>query len=124
MNELEQQNKILKVICGYLLYERKQETQLRIAFSILAQERHNQFHTNGMNHKIGDGTDFSECSNDLCTAAYNILKEGRSMAVEINDLTIQMVAGFKFTIRKEGQCVRAWLEEGKIEEVSNLVLPV
>lgn len=119
--QVKQQNSILKVLCAYLLLERKQETQLSMAFSILVQERHNQFHTLG-NHKEGDDSSFADCSNEMCTAAFNVLKDSRSMAIEVNDLTIQMIADYDFTITGSKSTCRAWLAS-KEAKSPKLVIP-
>lgn len=121
--ELERQNKILKILLQYCLFERKQETQLAMAFSILVQERHNQFHTVG-NRKDGDGTEFIDCPNELCAAARAVLNEGRAMAVEINDLSIQMIADFNLTIQKQGNTCRAYLTPKQQVQTPPLVAPV
>lgn len=122
VSELDQQNKILKILLQYLLFERKQETQLSLAFSILVQERHNQFHTIG-DRKEGDGTNFIDCPNELCTSARAILDEGRAMAVEINDLTIQLIANYTLTVQKQGNTCRAYLKENPKVETPQLIVP-
>ena len=123
MTELEQQNKIMKILISYLLMERKQETQLSMAFAVLVQERHNQFHTLG-DRKEGDESNFADCKNDLCASAFGILKDSRSMAVEINDLSIQLVADYQLTVQHAGNSCRAWLDEKKkVKSSSNLIIP-
>jgi len=109
MTEVEQQNKIMKILLSYLLFERKQETQLSMAFAVLVQERHNRFHTLG-DHKDGDESNFADCKNDLCASAFAMLKDSRSMAIEINDLSIQLVADYKLTVQHQGSSCRAWLD--------------
>lgn len=112
----DQEFEALKVICQYLLFERKQETQLSMAFSLLVQERHNEFHTLG-EHKIGDETDFSTCKNEICMASFNVLKDSRSMAVEINDFTLKLVSDYTLHVSKVGNICRAYLtEQSKIVE--------
>lgn len=120
--EVEQQNRIMKILIQYLLFERKQETQLSMAFAILVQERHNQFHTIG-DKKEGDGTSFTECSNELCVSSRAILNEGRSMAVEINDFTIQMIANYTLTVQKQGNSLIAYLKEKPEVQEPSLVTP-
>ena len=122
MTEIEQQNKIMKLLLSYLLMERKQETQLSMAYAVLVQERHNQFHTLG-NHKEGDESNFADCKNDLCILAFNILRDSRSMAIEINDISIQLVTDFKLTIQHVGGTCRAWLDEKSKLQSSSLITP-
>jgi len=120
--QLEKQNSILKLLCSYLLFERKQESQLSLAFSMLAQERHNQFHTLG-DHKMGDATSmkddqssFADCDNEICTAAMDVLRSSRSMAIEINDITIEMMAGYEFRLAGSQKSCRAWMVPKVIKE--------
>lgn len=121
MTETEQQLGILRVLVQYLLFERKQETQLRLAFSALVQERHNQFHTIG-ERREGDGTSFTECKNELCSAAKAILAEGRAMAVEINDLSIKLISDYTLKVQKGSNACRAFLvENSQIEQEKKLV---
>lgn len=121
--EIEQRNNILTILCQYLLFERKQETQLSMAFALLVQERHNQYHTLG-EHKTGDESDFSTCSNEKCRGAFDLLKDTRSMAVEVSDLTIQMIADYTLKIRNEGSVCRAYLEpKDQVKKQSNLIIP-
>ena len=94
-----------------------------MAFAMLAQERHNQFHTVG-DHKIGDESNFADCKNELCCLAFNLLKDSRSMAVEVSDFTIQLVADYKLTIQNQGRTVRAWMEhEPAINSQSTIITP-
>jgi hypothetical protein len=106
--ELKKQISILKVLLSYALFERKQESELSMAFSILVQERHNQFHTLG-GHKEGDESSFGECDNEICKASMNVLKNSRSMSIEINDFTIEMIAGYEFKLAGSKTHCTAWL---------------
>lgn len=124
---LEKQYGLLKIMCSYLLLERKQDTPLRISFALLVQERHNEFHTEGGSAKgdmddKGNQTDFSECSNEICKGAFEILKESRAMAMEINDLTIQMVANYELNIKYEGKSARAWLKEKNLVQTDEIAV--
>jgi hypothetical protein len=121
--QIEKQNSLLKLLCSYLLFERKQESQLSIAFSILCQERHNQFHTIQGDRKMGDvsslkdeQSDFSECNNEICMAATEVLRSTRSMAIEINNITTEMVSDYEFHIAGSKTSCRAWMVPKTIEE--------
>lgn len=109
-NDDKQMLAVLKVLTTYLLFERKQETELSSSFALLAQERHNNFHTEG-DRKNGDGTSFGDCSNEMCQMAMMVLKETRQSAIEINDLSINMIDSFLLRIMKSGRTCRAWLEQ-------------
>jgi hypothetical protein len=112
--EEEQKYTTLQVLCTYLLYERKQETQLSGSFAMLAQERHNQFHTEG-DHMNGDGSSFGDCDNQVCRDAMKILKDSRSAGIEVNAFTLQLVEGFSLKVAIAGQTCRVWLEQkGKV----------
>lgn len=102
----------LIAITKYLLYERQQETQLQIAFRMLVQERHNQFHTEG-NRKDGDGTEFVDCNNEICKNARAILDDAKSMSVDINPLTLELTQPYNLKFVQAGTNLKAWLEEDK-----------
>src|SRR5690348_11588628 len=103
MTEIEEQNIILKTLCQYLLYERKQETQLSLAFHALVQERHNQYHTLTSDRKDGDESSFFECKNDICVGAVNLLKDSRAMAIEVNEFTVTLIDDYILSVRRIGK---------------------
>lgn len=111
----------------YLLHEKKNETQLRIAFTALVQERHNQFHTNG-EHKEGDGTSFESCTNEICRNASAILKMEQKAEVELNDFTVHMMnEGYVLrTIKEARKCVIQLHEKGAVDltEPKDLLLKI
>lgn len=109
----------LIAISKYLLYERQQETQLQIAFRMLVQERHQQFHTKG-NRKDGDGTEFIDCDNEICKNAKAILDECKSMSVDINPLTLELTQSYNLRFVQAGTNLKAWLE---LDKKSSLVIP-
>lgn len=121
MTKEEEQIKTLSIICQYLLFERKQETQLQMAFAILAQERHNRLHTK--NHHKSDEDLFSDCSNDVCKMSYKTLMDGRQPAVEINEFTLKMIDGYTLKVQKTGSSCRVWLEGKPLVEEPKLVIP-
>jgi hypothetical protein len=123
--QVEKQNSLLKLLCSYLLFERKQESQLSITFAMLCQERHNQFHTVQSDHKMGDASsmqdeqsDFSECSNEICVAAVEVLRSTRSMSIEINDITTEMISSYEFHIAGSKTSCRAWM----VPKETNLIV--
>lgn len=119
--ELKKQVSILKCLLSYALFEKKQESELSMAFSILVQERHNQFHTLG-NHKEGDESSFGDCDNEICKASMNVLKSSRSMSIEINDLTMEMISGYDFKFVGSKTHCQSWLSPKEQIETPKLVV--
>lgn len=109
-DDLKRQVNTLAIVCKYLLLEKQQESQIAMAYSIMAQERHNDLHTKG-NHKEGDGTLFSDCDNEICRMAYNVIKDRNQASVEINSFTGQMTDDYALKVEGFiGNVLRAWLE--------------
>lgn len=94
---------IYNVIAQYLLYERREETEIRVAFAALVQERHSHFHD--------EDTEFTECSNELCITALKLLQSAREPKIEINDFSIQLIAPYSMKIQKSDKTCIAQLEE-------------
>lgn len=115
----EVESAIYQLACMYLLHERKEETQLRFAFTALVQERHNRLHTNGT-HKEGDGSSFEDCQNDICRNSTAILKMEREAKVELNNYTVQMLTE-KYKIRHQKTQGKAFVE--LVEKESSLITP-
>lgn len=108
--DMERQINMLAVFCKYLLFEKQQESQISMAYSIMAQERHNQFHTKGGN-KEGDGSLFSDCDNEICKMAFRVIQDRNSTSAEINEFTASMTNDYALKIEGfEGNVMRAWLE--------------
>lgn len=106
----------------YLLYERENETQLRVAFSALAQERHNQFHTPASS-KDGDGSVFEECSNLICKNSYAILQESREPKIELTPISTEMLEGYALNLKRSpSSAVISLVKEQSQPE--NLVLKI
>lgn len=107
MEEIEKQYGLTKILLTYLLMEKKQETQLSMAFAILAQERHTQFHTvdQDKNHE----SNFGDCKNEKCVMAMNVIRDSRSMSVEVNELTVDIANSYKLTVSCVNRILRAWL---------------
>lgn len=108
-----------QALLSFLLYEKKQETQLSGAFGALVQERHNQFHTDSDDKVNGDGTTFYECGSDVCIQAKRILDDARTMSVELNEFGIEMISSFNLRIVKGQRSCRAWLEKKE----ASLIIP-
>lgn len=106
----------LQLLTSYLLYDRENETELRIAFAALVQERHHHFHDLTENKE----TEFSQCANDKCVAALGILQNSRKPRIEINEFSAAMIAPFNLRVQKADRAVMAFLEEkGTIQPPAN-----
>jgi 7-cyano-7-deazaguanine synthase in queuosine biosynthesis len=129
LTEQEMTQKMIQATAMYLLYERKNETQLRIAFHALVQERHNAFHTDG-GHKKGDGSSYEDCDNEICKNAAAIIRLERKPEVEINKLTTDMLdQGYILKMKKLPDRFIAYLDEvGEVvlpeNDKSNLILKI
>lgn len=104
----------LQALVTYLLYEKREETQVRNAFAALVQERHANFHD-----KKDEGTSFEKCGNDLCKKALDLLADAQSPTIEMNAFGLQMIQPFnlKYVLSSESKILKAWLvdkEESKI----------
>ena len=97
---------VFRILCTYLLYERQEETEVRLAFAALVQERHTMFHC-GENEK----TDFTECPNSICINALKILQEARKPRIELNDFSLEMIKNFNLKIQKASRQCIAYLEQ-------------
>jgi|ERR1051326_8933844 hypothetical protein len=99
----------------YLLYERENETSLRIAFAALAEERHDKLH---------EGK-FVDCTNDKCSAALNLLAEGREPKIELNDFSAEMIKPYKLNVNKVGRkTVVALVKKDEIQAPNKLTIEV
>lgn len=129
MTKEEMEQRMIQAAAMYLLYEKKNETQLRIAFHALVQERHNAFHTDG-GHKEGDGTSYENCSNEICRNAAAIIMSERKPEVEINKITTDMLdQGFTLMFNKlPDRFIVSLKEKGEVilpeNERSNLILKI
>lgn len=96
------------MITAFLLYERREETELRIAFAALIAERHHHFHD--LDEKE---TPFTECGNEVCINGLRMLQSARKPRIEINQLSIDLVKQYNLIIQRDIQsktCI-AFLEE-------------
>lgn len=100
---------IYEALVIYLLNERQEETEVRTAFAALVQERHAQFHVIDESKK--EEHPFTECSNQLCILALQILQTARKPRVELNDFGIEMIKNLQLKIQKAGRVCVAYLED-------------
>lgn len=98
----------IKVAAMYLLYDKENETSLRIAFAALSQERHNHFHTKRKKNEDSD-VDFPECKNEICQAAFKILQESREPAVEFTPLSLELIENYTMKVEKTQNICRVFL---------------
>ena len=98
----------IKVAAMYLLYDKENETSLRVAFAALAQERHNHFHTKREKNEDCE-VDFPECKNDICQAAFKILQEAREPAVEFTPLSLELIDNYTMKVEKTQNICRVEL---------------
>jgi len=84
------ENNVLRILVTYLLFERGEETQLKIAFAALVQERHNKEH---MGEKDAPA-EFQDCQNEVCRGACAILENQRDQSVELTAFMIELMQKF------------------------------
>ena len=111
----------LHMLTAYLLYERKEETELRTAFAALVMQRHHTFHD-----KEGEETDFTQCANQICINALAILQNARKARIELNDLSIQLLGPYNLIVRRESKsriCI-AYLEDSDVIKPEQTLLRV
>jgi hypothetical protein len=75
-----------------LLYDRSQETELRLAFIGLVSERHNNFHNKEVTYE--------ECKNTICINAKMIIGASKSPDIMLDRYASELVRSFavKFTV--------------------------
>jgi hypothetical protein len=77
---------------AYLLYERRHSTDVTGGFKALAQERHDHFHT-----KL-TGRPFTDCPNEICSLAAQVLADAAKSECEISPLTVELMRDYRFNI--------------------------
>ena|SRR5271167_427482 len=107
MPSVEEMAPALQLLTSYLLYDRENETELRIAFAALVQERHHQFHDITETQE----TKFEECKNDICIKALTILQTARKPRIEVNEFSAAMITPFNLRVQRADRAVIAFLEE-------------
>ena len=87
------EHNMLKLLCMYLLYERKEETELSQAYQALVAERHANFHVTASQreHSIS-ASPWTECGNAACRQAMNILDRQRRPDIMMSELAAQLMA--------------------------------
>ena len=81
---------MLQLAAKYLLYERAEETTLSQAFAQLVDERHKEFHKSHID-EAGNQVAWTECGNQVCREAKNILSQSRRKEVFINPIAAQLM---------------------------------
>jgi len=103
----------LQLLTSYLLFERENQTELRVAFAGLVQERHHHFHDLTEDRE----TKFEECGNQICMNALQILQNGRKPKIEVNEFSARMIAPYSLKLERTPKTIIAYLEEkSKIEK--------
>jgi len=120
--KLRAEKDVLHMLTAYLLYERREETELRIAFAALVAERHHHFHD-----KLNEDTVFTECKNEVCINALKMLQNARKPRIEINQLSIDLVKNYNLTVQRDivNKVCIAYLEEpGLIQQPESTMIKV
>lgn len=112
MSTLEEKATELYALTMFLLYERENETELRIAFAATVQERHHTFHDKDENVT----TEFAECPNEVCCKALAILQQARKPRIELNDFGIELIKKYALRLQKADRKCIAFLEEKSLIE--------
>ncbi len=86
---------VLKMLCMYLLYDRSQESDLRIAFIALVTERHQKFHN-------ADVT-YDECRNQICIHAKLLINAAKAPEVLLNAFAIELTKTFSIKYTPAGE---------------------
>ena|SRR5271170_742269 len=81
---------VQNIALKYLLYERSEETALSAAFGQLVAERHKEFH---QKHRDSEGklVPWTECSNQVCKDAREIVAHTRKREVFIGPLAAKLM---------------------------------
>jgi hypothetical protein len=109
MSDDKTMQEIFRVLCTYLLYERQEETEIRLAFAHLVQERHVRLHDKDEENP----SQFTECSNGTCIKALEMLQTARKPRIEMNDLSVQLIRNYNIKVQRDSvsrRCI-AFLEE-------------
>ena len=120
--EIKARYETAQALVTYLLYEREEDTQLRVAFAGVVQQRHVEFHADG-----NKDSKFTECSFEICINALKILQESKQKRIELNEFSLEIVNAHTLHVRKTGRSCIAWLEErtdGSNRTSSGLILDI
>lgn len=90
---VDKENNCLRLLCTYLLYERRHETAMSTMVEGLIVERHHQFHdTTDMVDR--SGTNWRDCRNQVCVNARMLLDQAKEPEVELNEFAVQLMGGY------------------------------
>ncbi len=84
----------LNLLCTYMLYDRAQETELRMAFEGLITERHSKYHD--------QNTEWRECRNQVCVNARLILSQAKAPEVMLNSFAIDLMKKYAVNFLPQG----------------------
>lgn len=112
MPSLEEMAPALQLLVSWLLYDRENETELRIAFAALVQERHHHFH----DKEEYTETEFSMCEKDICVKALAILQEAKKPRIEVNELSAALLEKYVLRVQRADRKCIAFLEEKSLIE--------
>jgi len=99
------------LLCSYLLYEKREETPLQMAFITLVRERHNEWHEKGKDKRDIAVDAWHECSNSVCVTARTLIEEGRKPEAIINAFTQEMLQGYTVDLTPGAGTLHARLRE-------------
>jgi len=117
-NEDKVRDEAIKIACMYLLYEKENETALRMAFVALAQERHNRLHTKRKKNVDSD-IDFSNCKDEICQGSVKILQEARDPEVTFTPLSLELIENYTMSVERTNNTCRVYLhKKDKVEPVT------
>lgn len=84
------------------LSEKKAETDLRVAFMQLCEERHKNFHE-GKSKQAGES--WLTCGNAVCVAAREILAQQRAPEVVLTPLSFQLYRNYGINVKGGGNTI-------------------
>lgn len=85
---------LLRLLCTYLLYERAQETEVRVALEALVIERHSEFHNGELTYQ--------DCGNEICSSACAILEKAQSTELQVNTFAISLMESYAINFQPVG----------------------
>lgn len=117
--------RMFTLLCTYLLYERREETTLQMAFVTLVRERHNHFHEKGRDRNSDDIPQdaWLTCQNMVCANARTILEDGRKPEASIGAMQVEMLQDYQISLTPHKDGLHAALTEPNVEAQSRIVQP-
>lgn len=110
---LEKENYCLRLLCCYLLYERKQQTELGTMVEGLIVERHRQFHDTA--------SEWRSCRNQICVSARMILDQARQPEVELNEFSVQLMQAYTINFQPRVEDRKMLGLKARLVEIAKLV---